>query len=76
VDQGVKIQLHQADKTGVKTGRGVRQEYFLSLILFKVYSEYLTKEVLEGYGDFKIGQIICTVNYTDLVLLAQEDTVL
>jgi hypothetical protein len=75
VNQSVKIQLDQGDKTGVKTGRGVRQEYFLSLILFKVYNEYLTKEVLEGYGDFKIVQIICTVNYTDLVLLAQEETV-
>jgi hypothetical protein len=39
---------------------------------------YLTKEALEGFGDFKIGgQVICTVKYADdLVLLAKEETVL
>jgi hypothetical protein len=43
-----------------------------------VYSEYLTKEALEGLGDFKIGgQIIHTVKYADdLVLLAKEEKVL
>jgi hypothetical protein len=41
-------------------------------------SEYLTKEALEGFGDFKIGgQVIRTVKYTDdLVLLAKEEKVL
>jgi hypothetical protein len=39
------------------------------------YSEYLTKEALEGFGDFKIGgQVIHTVKYADdLVLLAREE---
>jgi len=39
---------------------------------------YLTKEALEGFGDFKIGgQIIHTVKYAyDLVLLAKEEKVL
>jgi hypothetical protein len=43
-----------------------------------LYSEYLTKESLEGLGDFKIGeQIIHTVKYADdLVLLAKEEKVL
>jgi hypothetical protein len=43
-----------------------------------LYSECLTKEGLEGLGDFKIGgQIIHTVKYThDLVLLAKEEKVL
>jgi hypothetical protein len=43
-----------------------------------LYSEYLTKEALEGFGDFKIpGQVIYTVKYADgLVLLAKEKTVL
>jgi hypothetical protein len=43
-----------------------------------LYSEYLTKEALEGLGDFRIeGQIIHTVKYADdLVLLAKEETVL
>ena len=52
--------------------------YELSRILFNLYSEYLTKEALEGLGDFKIGgQIIHTVKYADdLVLLAKEEKVL
>jgi hypothetical protein len=36
------------------------------LILFNLYSECLTKEALEGFGDLKIGrQIINTVKYAD-----------
>jgi hypothetical protein len=52
--------------------------FILSPMLFKLYSEYLTKEALEGFGDFKIGgQVICTVKYVDdLVLLAREEKVL
>ena len=50
----------------------------MSPILFNLYSEYLTKEALEGVGDFKVGgQIIHTVKYADdLVLLAKEEKVL
>jgi hypothetical protein len=44
--------------------------------VFNLSSEYLTKH-LEGFGDFKIGQVICIVKYgDDLVLLAKEETVL
>ena len=62
----------------MKIGRGVRQRYCLSPILFNLYSECLTKEAVEGFGDFKIGgQIIRTVKYADdLVLLAKEKKVL
>jgi hypothetical protein len=62
----------------VTIGTGVRKGCCLSLILFNVYSEYLTKEALEGFVDFKIGgQIICTLKYAhDLVLLAKEKAVL
>ena len=50
----------------------------LSPILFNLYSECLTKEALDGLGDFKIGgQIIQTVKYADdFVLMAKEETVL
>jgi hypothetical protein len=62
----------------VKIGRGVRQGCCLSPILFNLYSEYLTNEVLEGVGDLKIGgQLSRTVKYADdLVLLTREEKVL
>ena len=49
----------------------------MSPILFNLYSEYLTKEALEGLGDLKIGgKIIHTAKYADdLVLLAKEEMV-
>jgi len=50
----------------------------LSPFLFNLCSKCLTKEALEGFGDFKIGgKIIHTVKYADdLVLLAKEEKVL
>ena len=50
----------------------------MSSILFNLHSECLTKEALDGLGDFNIGgQIIKTVKYADgLVLMAKEETVL
>jgi len=37
--------------------------------------EGLDKEASEGFGGFKIGQVICTVIYTDdLVLLCEEES--
>jgi hypothetical protein len=66
------------EKRSVKIGRGVRQGCCLSPSLFKVYSEYLTKEALEWFGDLKIGgQIIRTVKYAGgLLLLDKAETVL
>jgi len=69
VDQG---------KTGsLKKGRGIRPGCCLSPILFNPYREYITKEVLEGFGDFKTGeQVIHTVKYAgDRVMLAEEEMV-
>ena len=76
--QSVKVRLNRGETRSVKSGRGIRQGCYFSRILFNLYSECLTKEALEVFGDFNIGgQIIHTVKYADdLVLLAKEETVL
>jgi len=67
------VRLNGGDTRSVKIERGVRQGCSHP-ILFNLYSEYLTKETLKGFGDFKIrGQIIHTVKYADeLVLLTNK----
>jgi hypothetical protein len=49
----------------------------LSLNLFNLYSRCPTKEALpKGFGDFKVGQVICTVKYADdVVVMDKEETV-
>jgi len=76
--QSVKVRLNRGATGSVKAGRRVRQGCCLSPIMFNLYSERLTKEALEGFGDFKIGgQIIQTVKYADdLVLPAKKEKVL
>jgi len=76
--QSVKVRLNQGETRSAKIGRGVRQGCCLSPILLNLYSECLTKEALEGSGDFKTGEkIIHTVKYADdLVLLAKKENVL
>ena len=78
MDQRVKVRLDRGETRSVQIGRGVRQGCCLSPILFNLYSEFLTKEALDGLGDFNIGgQIIQTLKYADdLVLMAKEEKVL
>jgi ABC-type iron transport system FetAB ATPase subunit len=78
--QWVRVFKVRLDRGNAKCefGRVVRQGCCSSLILFNLYSEYLIKEAVEGVGGFKISaQLIRTVKYAgDLVLLAEEETVL
>jgi hypothetical protein len=49
----------------------------LSAILFNLRRDCLTKEALEGFKYSQVGQVICTVKYSDdLVLLVMEEAVL
>ena len=74
MEQKVKVRLDRGKTRSVQNGTGC----CLSPILFNLYSECLTKEALDGLGDFNIGgQIIQSVKYADdLVLIAKEETVL
>ena len=78
LNQKVKVRLDRGKTRSVQIGRGVQQGCCLSPILLNSYSECLTKEALDGLGDFNIGgQIIQTVKYAnDLVLMAKEETLL
>jgi hypothetical protein len=62
VAQSVKVRLDRGETGSVKIGRGVRQAWCVSPILFGWYCECLTEGALKGFGDLKIGeQIISSV---------------
>jgi hypothetical protein len=66
MDQSIKLKQDQEGMIRVKIGRRVRRGCCWSPILFNFYGEYLNKEALEGYGDYKVGgQAIRTVKYAD-----------
>jgi hypothetical protein len=54
LDQSIKVRLNQEETRSVKIGRGARQGFCFSPLLFIVYSEYLAREALEGCGEFKM----------------------
>jgi hypothetical protein len=63
VNKSVK-KLDEGVTRRVKSGRDIRQGCSMSLIIFNLYSEYLTKEALEGSGNFKMGRKVThTVKY-------------
>ena len=64
IAQSVKVRLNRGETRSVKIGRRVRQGCCLSLILFNLYSEYLTKGALEGLGDFKISFTLWNMQMT------------
>ena len=77
LDRVLKYGWIHEDTRSLKSGREFRKGCCLSPILFKLYSEYLTKEALEGLQSFNTVQIIRTMKYADdLVLLNKEETLL
>ena len=59
MDQRVQVRMDRGETRSVQIGREARQGCCLSPILFNLYIECLTKEALDGLGDFNIGgQII------------------
>ena len=71
------MRLGEGETRNEKFGRYVTHGSCFSPILFNCFTEHLAKEVLGRFGDFKIGQEIRTVKYSDdLVLLAKEETAL
>ena len=77
MDQSASLKLDRVETRRAEFGSGVRQGCCFLRILFNLYSKYLTKEALEECGNFKIGQVICTVKYADdLMMLTKAEAAL
>ena len=62
----VKLHLNRGETDSTEIGRGVRQGCCFSPILLNLYGEYLMKEPLADFGNFKIeGSIINKVRFVD-----------
>ncbi|PNF33086.1 hypothetical protein B7P43_G16084 [Cryptotermes secundus] len=70
-------QAEESRNRALNTAKRIHEEYRPLKLDIDDMSECLTKEALDGLGDFKLGgQIIQTVKYAnDLVLMAKEETV-
>jgi len=53
------------------------KDALFSPIILNLHNEFFTRDTIEGFGDFKVGQVIHTLKYANyLQLLAKEETVL
>jgi hypothetical protein len=69
--------LDQGERRSVKIGKEFGQECCLSPVVFSTKRQYISEEVLERFGDFRIGgQVTRTLEYTVfLVILTTEEIV-
>ena len=66
MDQNVKLRRDQGEKRSAKSVIEVSHGCCSSPILFNLYIEYITKETIERFGNFKIVQkVICAMKYAD-----------
>jgi hypothetical protein len=72
MDESVKIRLEQRKTRSVKIGSQTRMMFVTDFI--QIYSEYLTKKALDGFGISEVGgQVTRCVKYADdPVLLPKE----
>ena len=66
MDQDIKVRRDQSKTRNAKSVIGVRHGCCSPPILFNLYTKHITKEDVEGFGNFKIvQQVICSMKYAD-----------
>jgi len=74
VDQGLQYDwLEQGDTRSIQIGRGVEQGCCFTLILFNLYSEYLTNEALAGFEYLNIDDKYFALWFMQTVLQDKSD---